>query len=219
MKEGHLTVARTARFYTLGELGATTREVWFACHGYAQLARFFARSFTDIADESRVVIAPEALNRYYYETAPGVHAADARVSATWMTKEDREHDIGDYVAYLDALYAHVLEEHRDVKTVALGFSQGTATVSRWAQLGVSRLDHVVLWGGSIPADIPTSKNALRGADIIIAVGDADPFMTAARIAREEARLQEGQVGYRLLTYAGGHTIERAGLEKVIGLIE
>src|SRR2546426_8007096 len=66
-----------------------------------------------------------------------------------MTREDRLHEIDDYVRYLDALYREVLGrvEGPAARVTALGFSQGTATVSRWAALGQSRLDHVVLWGG------------------------------------------------------------------------
>ena len=52
VSEHHLSVARTARYYTLGEPGAT--EVWFVCHGYGQLAGRFLRRFEPIADGFRV---------------------------------------------------------------------------------------------------------------------------------------------------------------------
>ena len=105
MQEHHLEVRRTARYHTLGESGAG--EVWIVCHGYAQLARYFLRAFAAIDDGSRYIVAPEALNRYYHETAPGVHGPDARIAATWMTREDRDTEISDYIAYLDALAARV----------------------------------------------------------------------------------------------------------------
>ena len=37
-RELHLTVPRTARYWTLGEPGPGLRQVWIACHGYGQLA-------------------------------------------------------------------------------------------------------------------------------------------------------------------------------------
>src|SRR3712207_7068610 len=45
--EHHLTVPRTARFWTLGPAApnadgvAAVRDVWIACHGYGQLAGEF----------------------------------------------------------------------------------------------------------------------------------------------------------------------------------
>src|SRR6266550_3439645 len=127
VSEHHLSVARTARYYTLGEPGAT--EVWFVCHGYGQLAGRFLRRFEPIADGSRLVVAPEGLNRFY--VGSGEHR-DQPVGATWMTREDRLNEIADYVKYLDAVYADVFGGKPTAARVrALGFSQGAATASRW----------------------------------------------------------------------------------------
>jgi predicted esterase len=65
LHEHHLTVERTARYYTIepGEEGA--REVWVACHGYSQLAERFLRQLAALDDGRRLVVAPEALSRYY----------------------------------------------------------------------------------------------------------------------------------------------------------
>ena len=38
MRPRHLTVSRTARYFTLGPDGAPVRELWIVLHGYAQLA-------------------------------------------------------------------------------------------------------------------------------------------------------------------------------------
>jgi len=46
-----------------------------------------------------------------------------------MTREDRLHEIDDYVHYLDALHTKIVPQGATV--TALGFSQGTATVCRW----------------------------------------------------------------------------------------
>src|SRR6266550_1297389 len=130
VSEHHLSVARTARYYTLGEPGAT--EVWFVCHGYGQLAGRFLRRFEPIADGSRLVVAPEGLNRFY--VGSGEHR-DQPVGATWMTREDRLNEIADYVKYLDAVYADVFGGKPTAARVrALGFSQGAAPGTR----GVTR---------------------------------------------------------------------------------
>jgi predicted esterase len=205
--EHHLRVMRTARYYTLGPLGDAVAEAWFVCHGYSQLARRFIRSFQPLDDGTRLIVAPEALNRYYHESAPGVHAADARVGATWMTREDREHEIEDYVAYLDALVGQVAEGHGDgVRCVALGFSQGAATVSRWAALGSARIDHVVLWGAGIAHDLPLHAAVFRGAALTLVAGSRDRFLDDRRVERERDRLRAAGVAHTLLRYDGGHEI-------------
>src|SRR6266513_3311805 len=132
--EHHIEVRRSARYYTLGEPSAETRDVWFACHGYGQLAADFIKEFEIIAHPTRVIVAPEALSRYYAANEPGFHSSESKVLASWMTREDREAEIDDYVAYLDAVYADVFEslDRARVTVHALGYSQGAATVSRWA---------------------------------------------------------------------------------------
>ena len=124
--EHHIEVRRTARYYTIGEPTKETRDVWIVCHGYGQLARLFVREFADVASAERLVVAPEALLRYYLSTEPGLHSAKSKVGATWMTREDRESDIADYVDYLDTLYAEIFSRLRreDVSVTVLGFSQG-----------------------------------------------------------------------------------------------
>jgi dienelactone hydrolase len=240
VREAHIRVARTARYYTLGHDVAATRELWIVCHGYAQLARYFLRAFGTIDDGSRRIVAPEALNRYYFETRPGSHTRYARVAATWMTREDREHEIADYIDYLDALADHVQEEAaragpraadglagtgRDDASpaasaaerpsiVALGFSQGAATVSRWAARGRTRIDHVVLWGASLARELEPSAALFRGASLTIAIGNRDEHVSEERVAHEDRRLRDAGVDYRLLRYDGGHGIEAAALLEV-----
>ena len=63
-----------------------------------------------------------------------------------MTREDRLHEIEDHVAYLDQLVHHLKDQaQREVPINALGFSQGVATVARWAINSRTKLDRLVLW--------------------------------------------------------------------------
>ena len=71
----HLRVQRTARYYTLGG-GLAPRTVWIVLHGYSQLAADFIRYFGDLASEDALVVAPEALNRYYTVSADAAPARD-----------------------------------------------------------------------------------------------------------------------------------------------
>src|SRR5262245_4764075 len=155
-QEQRLRVERTARYYVLGEPGQLTREVWICCHGYGQLAGRFLRSFDAIAEPARLIVAPEGLHRFYLDPADRP-AAERRVGATWMTREDRTTDIDDYVRYLDAVCERVLTEvPPGVQLVALGFSQGVATVARWAAASRFTIGTLVLWGSGLPPDLDWS---------------------------------------------------------------
>jgi predicted esterase len=196
------------RYCVLGETGPHVEEAWSACHGYAQLARSFARPLAALDDGSRIIIVPEALNRFYHDRGAADSAHSARVAATWMTREDREHEIADYVAYLDDLARHILAPlAAGVRTVALGFSQGAATVSRWAARGATRLDAVVLWGAGPAHDLDLRPDVFRGARLFIAAGTADPHLDGARVAAERRRLEDAGVPCEVVEYDGGHAID------------
>ena len=216
MHEYHIRTTRNARYMVLGDL-ADPREVWFVIHGYGQLAARFLRRFTSLEGDGRLIVAPEALNRYYFETAPGVHAADAGIGATWMTREDRETDIADYITYLDTLYQFVIGGMQRVpaRVVALGFSQGAATTARWAAAGNSQLSDVVLWGNALPPDVPPAADTFHGASLSMVFGAADRHTPRAAVDAESSRLLAAGMDHRVVTFEGGHEITEAGLMDLV----
>jgi predicted esterase len=218
VREEHLIVARTARYATLGAAGPGLRQVLVACHGYGQLAGRFIRHLAPLDDGTRLVVAPEALSRFYLDEPGSAPATERRVGACWMTREDRLHEIDDYVRYLDAVYAHVLAgvDRDAVEVCALGFSQGVATASRWALRGAARVDGLVLWAGLLPPelDLATERERLERMRLTIVVGTSDHFATRDTIAAEEARLRAAGVRYRLVRYDGGHRLHEATLREV-----
>ena len=60
-----LPVTRTARVALLGPATPAIRELWFVLHGYSQLAATFIEDFRAIDDGTRLIVAPEALSRFY----------------------------------------------------------------------------------------------------------------------------------------------------------
>jgi predicted esterase len=211
IEESHLVVARTARYYTLGISVDRPRELWFACHGYGQLGAYFARPFQVLDDGTRVVIVPEALSRFYFGDPRRPHGADSLVGATWMTREDREREIDDHVAYLDALYGHVRGRPgwSAAPVTVLGFSQGVATVCRWLARGAARAERLVLWGGRLPTDLfPLPIDSpLRSTRLILVAGERDEWVTATVIAEQAAMLRDAGLSYELRRFPGGHTID------------
>jgi predicted esterase len=225
MREHHLPVGRTARFFTLGDAHRGPSEVWFVLHGYGQLASRFLQHFEVLNDGRRLIVAPEALSRFYLDTAATSHT-HSPVGASWMTREDRLSEIEDYIEYLDALADQV---RRDVggklpRVVTLGFSQGVATACRWATKGQIAANRLILWGGLVPHDLdlhaliaPGANGrpaAARHADIVIVVGNDDGLVTAAAVAEQNERLARASIAARAITFAGGHRLDDATLAAI-----
>ena len=186
-------------------------------HGYGQLAGDFVKYFADLASVDTMVIAPEALNRFYLVSPDKAPARDRPVGATWMTREDRASDIADYVEYLDALYDDVVRgapPGADVNVV--GFSQGTATATRWITHGNASLHRVVLWGGLLPPETDLSRGAdsFRGARLTIVLGNRDQYVDEAMLGAELARLQAAGVPHDVIRFDGGHVISRSAFPDV-----
>ncbi len=212
----HHTVAvqRTARYSALGDPSASHHL--FVLHGYGQRAQDFIRPFAAIAQADRCIIAPEALSRFYTDDL-GEHS---KVGASWMTKEAREAEIGDYVAYLDNLAAILMDSARadsasttrinsPTRTV-LGFSQGAATASRWALLGKTPVDRLILWAGSPAHDLDYEAHAdsLRAMSLTFVVGDDDPWITEERREPVTQMFAARDIPVEMHTFPGGHRLSR-----------
>lgn len=215
--EHTITVPRTARYATLGPMHGFPRELWFVCHGFGQLASRFIRHFAPIDDGTRLIVAPEALNRYYLDSIPERRKQEApRVGATWMTREFREEEIKDYVRYLELLSTEIRHHLAGAspRIVVLGFSQGTATVCRWLASSGLRADQLVLWAGQIPPelDLESWSESLDGAEITLVVGDNDEYATPKILAAEAERMSNAGIAYSLQHFAGGHVIDAGALK-------
>lgn len=214
-----LVVPRTARYYTLGPTHGFPRELWFVCHGYGQLAGRFLRQFTPLDDGSRLLVAPEALSRFYLDPIP-LRRRDPspRIGASWMSREDRGAEIADYVAYLEKLQVEIRHPLAGAapRLVVLGFSQGTATVCRWLAASDLRVDQLVLWGGTIPPelDLAAWSSRLHDAAITLVAGDDDEYATPEAVAAEAERLSAAGVAFTLQRFSGGHAIDGLALRQL-----
>ena len=229
-REHHIRVPRTARYRVLGDPSAA-REVWFVLHGYRQLAERFVRRFASlpgVAGGGRAVVAPEGLSRFYLDDGEGEHGPGSRVGASWMTRADREHEIRDYVEYLDRLAAAVLDpdgtgpEAPDAaaldggtrRLVVLGYSQGAATASRWATYGRIRPSELVLWAGGLAADLDMDQaaEALRAVEVRMLAGASDAW-ARERVAESRRRLAAVGLDAEVIDFPGGHVLSAEVLER------
>lgn len=212
MQEHHLSVTRTARFFTLGSLDNHTRQVWFVLHGYGQLAQFFIRKFEILNDGRTFIVAPEALSRFYLEGVTG------RVGASWMTREERPQEIADYIAYLNQLYDTVLEgqDLSKLQINLLGFSQGNATVLRWLNSDHVRCDRLIIWAGFFANGIADVIEPSKLADIptTLAYGTQDEYLVQMDLEKYGTDIQAAIPHLQIITFEGKHTVDTGTLKKI-----
>lgn len=197
-----LSAEKSARVYALGD-PATSTEIWFVLHGFGQLAGNFIETFRPALRPGRLIVAPEALNHFYTD-----HRAK-RVGATWMTSEDREAEIADYVRYLDRVAAGFVARTGAKRLEIHGFSQGSATAARWVALGDVRPARLVVWGGELPPDPPLESWAglLNTVCLTIVMGDTDEYYNQDMVDRHAERLDAVGVRYTLHSFPGGHVVD------------
>ncbi len=205
MTEEHfIEVKKTARYYTLGTLSDKTTEVWFVLHGYAQLAKEFIQEFDVLKNENRVIIAPEGLNRFYAKGFGG------KPAATWMTSEDRTHEISDYINYLNLLYRELHLSSFTGKIILLGFSQGVATASRWMADELARFHHFVICSGDIAHELQQPLHpVLTTLPVTYITGKKDPFIVPEK--HEAYYHLMSTLNARIIEFNEGHVIDADSL--------
>ncbi len=213
MQEHRLVTTRRARYYTIGG-DHPPGESWIVLHGLGQLASVFLGYFKSIATPGRLVVAPEALNRYYVTPGASGGTADAKVGATWMTRADREAEIADQVEYLDAVWRETSSGAGRV--TALGFSQGVATAARWIARGTSRIDRFVAWAGQLPPDVEPAVYAKLSGGLTLVTGTTDEYAPWIAEGNHDARLAAAGVTPQVVSFEGGHRMDRLTLDAIAG---
>jgi predicted esterase len=198
----YISIPYKARYFTHGNFSEKTKNIWFVCHGYGQLAEYFIRKFHVLNPQENFVIAPEGLHRFY------LNGHNGRVGASWMTKEDRLMDIENYVHYLDAIYKETIK-FTTAKIILLGFSQGAATASRWAAFGNSKFDKLILWAGVFPPDLPFEDCLVKINNLnpLLVVGTKDEFISAEELNEKTKWLDKEKINYKLIQFEGRHDID------------
>jgi len=201
-QEHQVTVSIKASYYTLNELTDETERVWLALHGQGQLAQYFIKKFEPLDPAKNFIIAPQGLSKYYLDGFYG------RVGASWMTKEDRLTEIDNQYAYLKS----VLEKIGDIsqkKLIYFGFSQGVATMGRFAAKAKLPFEKMIVWAGTFPPDTQTEDwNYLTGQEEIhYYTSKEDVFFKEEMIdnQNEVIRKAMGQTP-TLHWYDGGHKV-------------
>ena len=209
MKIKSIKTTKTARYILSGEPSKDIKHLWIVCHGYGQSALGFLNWFKPIFSEETLIVAPEGLSKFYWEGYNG------KVVSSWMTKENRENEINDYINYIETVINEIKPNlNKKTKYNVLGFSQGTATISRWANFTNLDLNSINLWSGLFPDDLLDSwkKNKLPKLNLII--GENDPFISRTSIDNQKIKLTKNGIDFNIETFNGKHTIDSNTLVKL-----
>ncbi len=199
----YLKTEKTARVVVEGEVNPQLKQIWLIAHGYGHLASYFVNKMRLLFNEENLVIVPEGLHRYYLNGVSG------RVGASWMTKEERERDIEDYCSYLDKVYeTYILPLNGKYIVNAMGFSQGGATICRWASHTGHAIDNLIVWGSVIPPDMKWENDLekIKECNWFYVAGDSDEYLNKAQQSEQVTLLKKHGIQPELIEYQGGHDI-------------
>ena len=196
-----VVVPRHARVGIVGDLETAT-EAWLILHGFGMLSQGILHGFRKAERPGRVLIAPEGLSRFYLEEK-GIR----RVGASWMTREDRDHELEDLLGYLDRVSIGLIDPATRLQLH--GFSQGVAAAARWLVRRTRPVDRLVCWAGGFPEDVTPDLllPALGAEPVHLVVGDRDVWVTPDQVAADAERLRRAGVPVVVHAFAGGHRID------------
>ncbi|WP_424961511.1 alpha/beta hydrolase [Ekhidna sp.] len=200
-KQHHIPVSIKASYYTLNKLTEKTKRIWVVFHGYGQLAEYFIKKFEGLDPEKNFIIAPQGLSKYYLD---GVYG---RVGASWMTKEDRLTEIENQYAYIDAVLGQF--DLSDNELIYFGFSQGTATMGRYAAYAKTPFHKMIIWAGTFPPDTdPKDWKYLTGEEeISYYTSKEDKYFKEEMVENQNSVLKAAMNREpELHWYEGGHRV-------------
>ncbi|MBK8983949.1 MAG: hypothetical protein IPM38_16925 [Ignavibacteria bacterium] len=197
---------KTAKYYLRPAESGNARTVWILLHGYAQLAGEFLPEFDFINNNDHMLIAPEGLSRFYFRN---------KIGASWMTKEDRENEISDYVNYLNKLTDKIKSEYYIGKSEfnLLGFSQGVHTAVRFFINGNHFFNNLILCSSDFPkdADFSLLREKLSDSKLYYIHGTSDPVISESTYSGSAELLKKNNINFRRIKFDGGHVVNKETL--------
>ena len=196
--EQAISYTQRATYHRLG----SGNKLLYVLHGYGQMAKFFIRKFQPAEELGYTIIAPQGLNKFYLEGTSG------RVGASWMTKENREDDIKNYLVYLNAVHSEISSEKNWDEIVILGFSQGVATAFRWLAENNIKPSKFLICSGLIPPDIDLNikKDIFDPIQMSYFSGVNDTYRTEASVQEFYDNVASSQLNIELVNFDGVHEV-------------
>ena len=211
LTEKEISYTTTNSYATLNTLTASTKNVWFVCHGMGYLSRYFLRYFQNLSAEENYIIAPQAPSKYY--TPPKFK----HVGASWLTKETTVKDTENIMRYFDSVL--VAEDiPKNLNLIVLGYSQGVSVATRYLAKRQLICSQLVLHSGGIPKELVAADFQYLNASTKVSLiyGTEDDYLNDERIHHEKKRAAE-LFGNRLqiIPFEGKHVVN---VELIKGLV-
>jgi len=173
-------------------------------HGYGQQPKAFLEELLPAQGTRDQFLVPEGLHRFYLQGSKGT------VGSSWMTREDREADIADYVRMLEELCTPFWEEKPYRQLLLFAFSQGVATAYRWLCETKLPFGYFIAWAGSIPPDL-NYRHCLAllppGLGIELVRGTEDRLVKEEDMQAHATVLRDHSLQPTLRHFSGRHRVE------------
>lgn len=167
-------------------------------HGQGQTADEFLE-FLDRAPRSSAwqVASVQGLNRHY--TSRG-----QRITANWMTSQDREFAIADNIAWVNTVLDAIEDEFGAPRAIVFaGFSQGVAMAYRAGLLGRRPCAAIIAGCGDVPPELG-SEVTREWPRVLATTGASDAWYTPAQLEADLAFLRAHGADASALVFEGGH---------------
>ena len=188
-------------------------QVWVICHGYGQTAAEFMEDFKNLDLAKVLMVFPESISRFYHRGHSG------RVVGSWMTRLYRLQDIRNQNEYISAVWEDLKTKgllNDGVKRVGFGFSQGGATIARWADQNSDMVDELILWGCRFPPDLMDEnlKNFRDEKLVRSFTGDQDEFFPPVELKKLKEMFSDVKnLDWQI--YEGGHQVDQEIMKTLI----
>ena len=166
-------------------------------HGYGENAERHLLALESIPGAERwTLCAIQGLSVFY-------NTRRQEISASWMTRQNRELAIQDNVAYIDQVVATLREEGIDGPLVYTGFSQGVAMAYRAAALGSHPCQGVIALAGDVPPEL-AERDLSHLPHVLLGRGTKDDWYSGSMLETDLELLRSKGVEVETCVFDGGH---------------
>lgn len=179
-----------------------------ALHGYGQSCKGFIRNFERLREHNFLVVAPQAVNQFYWE--------QGKVGFTWVTRYMREQTMSHTMDYLGRVVGAVKEQYAfDPKRVYLfGFSNGVAMSFRLGASGAVQPAGIVGCCGDLPKDVESQLDGLERFPVLLLHGEEDTMVHAEKTREAEVALRAHDYEVETVYFPAGHELRPEELDRV-----
>ena len=197
-----IKIEKTARYFVNETDIKKVKNFYLVLHGYAQLASDFIADFEFLNKNDTLILAPEGLSKFYFRN---------NIGASWMTKEDRNNEICDYLNYLEKLLKKVNNEFdlTSAEINLLGFSQGVHSAVRFFIDTEFKFNNLLLCSSDFPKDIDFEKfkSKMTFSKVHFIYGKKDEIINLKRYRESISLLNQHNIGFNVVEFDGGHKID------------